>query len=1260
MARAIYEAATQKDSRNPRAWLSFGIAQHAMGEWLGAIVSFEKAEAIEPMSQTSAAMASVLTAQGEYSQAIAHLEVACERDPEYVEAWNNLGSLLRQYRSVAGAIDCFDRALKLRPGHSNARYNRGLARLQLGNLPEGFSDYEARYGADRPNFDRVNLPTLPVPRWSGQSLLGKTVLVVHEQGLGDMLQFVRFAADLVKQGARVWWECPDELLALMQTCPWLERVVRREELAALRGYDVWELAMSLPLRLSKAVTDLPGPMPCVAHDPTRALRWRSRLGSWLARPGPHVALLSLGSARHSNDRHRSLSREATAQLLATPGINWLLLDQRTHDPEIAPPLGCVAVGSELRDLADTAAVLSLCDLLVSVDSAPVHVAGALGKPVWCLLAADPDWRWMLEREDSPWYPELRLWRQGILDDWTSVVESVARQLRARAFPQEAADGVVPAELDLGLAKAAGRASKLLRLSAASAITDSACLLPDHALQALQRAADALQRGHAKEAGPCFKQVLEADSEQPDALYGLARVAWGEGDFVESARLFGRAVAALSGSAVSRFKADWLRDWATALLRVGDEQAAALHYAESLLLQDDAKLAAWLAAYCKRVYGTRLAPAMAMHQKSETAAAVEVYRALMAEFEYIPDVNHLMGCALLAEEKFGEAEPLMRRAIALSPASGIFKKNLAVGLTRAGKRPEAIEVYKQLIDQNGNDTRLVFETANTLMNLGAQRVALDAYKKVVEQQPDNAQYHFMLGTAYLQTKSDEEGKACMLRAAELDPKLLTARLALGRIATDQGDFAESKRWYDEAAALAPNDPHVLWNRAFENMGIFYETAEEGEARLADFEQRMQALDRGLSKLKADSLDATMASRLPFELAYSPANNRSRLAAYGKMISHQMGRWQKAVGAPAYVKHRRKPGPIRVGVVTAFFHYHSVWMALVRGWMKACDPKEIEFHLFHTRVVNDQETARARSWAKVFHQAPKNTKQWVELITQSDCDVLLYPEIGMDPTSMKLAALRLARVQVATWGHAESSGLPTMDYYLSGELLEPDGAQAHYTEKLVLLPNLGCYVDPWPVTPEDWDYAGSGLDESRPWLICPGSPYKYQPQHDEVWAEIARQNPDAQLVFFQHERRQGVCDRIQARIQRAFVELGPQPERHLVYVPWLSPPKFFGMMKRSAVFLDTIGFSGFNTALQAMECGLPIVTMEGRFMRGRLAYALLQCTGMAERHVVQDADAYVARTGELLKAGKRADYGVGAVYRDASVQAGFVEFVRRAVQ
>jgi predicted O-linked N-acetylglucosamine transferase (SPINDLY family) len=227
------------------------------------------------------------------------------------------------------------------------------------------------------------------------------------------------------------------------------------------------------------------------------------------------------------------------------------------------------------------------------------------------------------------------------------------------------------------------------------------------------------------------------------------------------------------------------------------------------------------------------------------------------------------------------------------------------------------------------------------------------------------------------------------------------------------------------------------------------------------------------------------------------------------------------------------------------------------------------------------------------------------------------------TLKLAGLRLAPVQINTWGHPDTSGFPTLDYYVSADRFEPADAQDHYSEQLVLLPHLGNRIQSLKLPNSDPGFAALNIDLERPILVCPGTPFKYQPADDHIFAEIARSVPDVQLIFFRPSGAlsgEALANLLQVRITKEFEAAGLRVTDHLRFIRWLNFHEFHCLLRRADVLLDTIGFSGYNTAVQAIECGLPLVTREWRFLRGRLASGVLRRMGLTEL-IVQTKAEYV---------------------------------------
>jgi predicted O-linked N-acetylglucosamine transferase (SPINDLY family) len=449
--------------------------------------------------------------------------------------------------------------------------------------------------------------------------------------------------------------------------------------------------------------------------------------------------------------------------------------------------------------------------------------------------------------------------------------------------------------------------------------------------------------------------------------------------------------------------------------------------------------------------------------------------------------------------------------------------------------------------------------------------------------------------------------------------------LGHLLRDQDRVQDALDCYRVALALEPDLVEARWSLAMSRIPAMRGENDDLSRSRAAFTAELEKLNQWVETTDAAEAYTAVGVQQPFYLAYQDENNRELLERYGRLCVKLMTRWRDKQGFR--MEGARSPGPIRVGIVSRYFREHSVWSALMKGWFRQLDRERFALAAFCLGPKQNEETLYACSHAARFEQGTRGLRQWVKTILDAQPDVLIYPEIGMDPMTVKLASLRLAPVQVAAWGHPETTGLPTMDYYLSAEMFEPTGAQDHYSERLVALPHLGCFVEPSNVEAAVPNAGAWSIDEHDPLLLCPGAPFKYAPEHDGVFPQIARRLGRCRFIFFTH-RLSGLSEKLRQRLESVFARSGLAFGDFVTFVPWQDKPQFFGLMQRADVYLDTIGFSGFNTAIQAVECGLPVVTREGRFMRGRFASGILKRMGLPEL-VAQSEEDFVALAVRLAR-------------------------------
>ncbi|QWT44963.1 tetratricopeptide repeat protein [Azospira inquinata] len=411
------------------AWANLGIVLGEVGRHRAAEISFRNALTLLPgIAAIHNSFGRLLADLERFPEAEAEYRQALALDPSLGPAHSNLGVLLACLNRDQAAETCFRQALALNPDHAQARFNYSYLLLRQGRWAEAWPLLEARLAPE--NRLGIHVPDLPFPQWRGEPLAGRSLVVWFEQGLGDEIQFCRYVPLLKARGvSRLTLVCRAPLLPLFQTLSGPDQVVAWSPDLALAPHDFCVLPLSLPALFHTTLADLPATVPYLSVSPERREYWRCRLPA----DGFRLGLVWRGNSRFENDRHRSLpDLHGLAPLWSLPGLRLICLVPPGPGVTLPTDLPLLDVGPELRDFADTAAVLEQLDLLISVDTAAVHLAGALGLPAWLLLSRfKPDWRWLQGREDSPWYPSLRLFRQETTDDWASVVAAVKGALAAR-------------------------------------------------------------------------------------------------------------------------------------------------------------------------------------------------------------------------------------------------------------------------------------------------------------------------------------------------------------------------------------------------------------------------------------------------------------------------------------------------------------------------------------------------------------------------------------------------------------------------------------------------------------------------------------------------------------------------------------------------------------------------------------------------------------------------------------------------------------
>ena len=423
---------------HPDAHNNLGNALRMQGNLDEAVVHLERALQLKSDSADALNnLGNAIRDQGKNEEAARRFERALEIRPGFAEAHNNLGIVRMHQGRIWDALGEYEEALQLRPDYPEAHLNRALAWLALGNFSDGWTEYEWRW-----KLKDINERAVEKPRWDGSDLKGRTLLIYAEQGLGDTLQFARYFSLLKKKHGRVLFECPRPLASLLSRCPDIDQLIPHG--GPLPPFDCQAPLLGLPGALGTTLATVPGDVPYLFANPSLVVHWKKKLADLT---GIKVGIGWQGSTKYKGDRHRSVPLEQFAPLARLPGVQLISLQKGAPGTqqlqENRGGFSVFELGPDFDEkngaFEDTAAVMRCLDLVVSSDSAIVHLAGALGVPVWVPLPLAVDWRWLRVREDSPWYPTMRLFRQQTFGAWSDVFERIAQELQGRLASD--ADGV---------------------------------------------------------------------------------------------------------------------------------------------------------------------------------------------------------------------------------------------------------------------------------------------------------------------------------------------------------------------------------------------------------------------------------------------------------------------------------------------------------------------------------------------------------------------------------------------------------------------------------------------------------------------------------------------------------------------------------------------------------------------------------------------------------------------------------------------------
>jgi tetratricopeptide (TPR) repeat protein len=748
-AERFARRAIDADPLCARAFLILGNAQHAGGETESALASYHDALAL---------------------------------DPRLPDAMVNLGVIAHEKGDFDSALLLYDRALRVSPSHPNAHWNRGNALLTLGRLEEGWSEYEYRFLITGANAS-VRDPDRVTSSWDGSPFTGKRLLVYSEQGLGDTMQFARYLPLVRERGGSVILECRSELARLLSGFPGLDEIAVEDTPPGRTVYDLAVPLLSLPRIFSTCESSIPSAVPYISADAGSAARYRPRIDERVY----NVGVVWGGNPAHRNDAARSMDRKYLLALSSLPGVQMYSLQKHEASLDPVPPAGVIDLGGELDDLSVTSGVIANLDLVLTVDTAVAHLAGAMGKPVWVLLPFVPDWRWQLDREDSPWYPTMRLFRQSAPGDWWEVMDRVASCL----------------------------ASESAKKSAGVSLPDLRTAGPAEALALFEQGSGYFASGDVEGALRCFRGAVAADGAHAESRNALGVVLSALGESHPAAAEIAAAIALEPDNARYHynlgnvFKEEGHRD-----------QAAACYNAAIAIDPEFLQAHVNLGILC--------------NERGDPASALEEYRSALALNPTSHDL--LKNVALLCQSLHDEQGALQafERAIVADPCDAESYHRAGILRQSRGDVDDAVRYYRKAVDLKPEMAEAWASLGTALVLKKLPEEAYRALETALRIKPDFPEVLNNMGMVLKERGQSTIAEKCFRMAIRSNPDYSPAHNNLGSLFLENSRFADAAEEFRLAVSLTP-EYHLAWNNlgnALAGLGKFHQAKQIYRAVIAE--------------------------------------------------------------------------------------------------------------------------------------------------------------------------------------------------------------------------------------------------------------------------------------------------------------------------------------------------------------------------------------------------------------------------------------------
>ncbi|MFN9092162.1 MAG: tetratricopeptide repeat protein [Alphaproteobacteria bacterium] len=647
------------------------------------------------------------------------------------------------------------------------------------------------------------------------------------------------------------------------------------------------------------------------------------------------------------------------------------------------------------------------------------------------------------------------------------------------------------------------------------------------------------------------------------------------------------------------------------------------------------------------HAAMLQAALALQKQGNLKEARRKYESIIARDPRHFNALQLCGVVAIQQEAYRDAIKLIRRALALRGNDAPVLTNLGIAHQKLGQITEALECYDKAITFRSDFASAHHNRANLLREAERHSEAQKSYDRALALQPDNPLIHANYASLLYDLREYQAALQALDRALALRPDYQTAYFRKGEILLELSRPENALKAFENALALRPDDTRAqnllaqtlgalgrrkeadialrqsirfmvaadekaeiieaicaavntanLLPAVYQNEAEIYERRSELLAQLHHARDLLiEAAPR--SAAASAAFKAIAYSTTGFYIAYQQENDVEPNRLLSECLMHML-----AIPDRPAREGPRKPGPIRFGIASENLYRHngSRWAL---PWLKYLPP-DYQFFSYAFHGIRDDISegfAALGTQRRLSFDAAALSKT-IATMRADDLDFLMLPDIGMTPSSRFLSLHRIAPVQFTAWGHPVTSGSPAIDFYLSSDLMEPDDAALHYSEKLIRLPNLALFLEPTSATPPPQDF---GLPEGRVLYGCLQSLFKYLPRHDDILPRIAAEIPRALFIFIEGATTH-MTNTTCARLDAAFAKAGLSASEHVLFLPRMGAAEFEALTRRMDILVDSLGWSGGNTTLGAIEAGVPLITCPGAFMRGRHSYAMFRMMNM----------------------------------------------------